>query len=47
MKKHPIYEVKLVSLITREVVVVGAEDAVEMAISRTLETTTTITTTRK
>lgn len=46
MKKHQICEVKLVSLITREVVV-GAEDAVEMAISRTLETITTITTTRK
>ena len=47
MKKHLIYEVKLVSLITREVVE-EAEDAVEMDTSRTLEiTTATITTTRK
>ena len=47
MKKHLICEAKLVSLITREVVE-EAEDAVEMATSRTLEiTTATITTTRK
>ena len=47
MRRHPTCEVKLVSSITREVVVV-AEDAVEIPTSRThVITTTTITITRE